>query len=155
MLKVKVLPANLSDREGGKQLLEELHKERPALKLHLFADGGYQGPWEAWVKANIGFTVEIVKRSDFNVRGYRLPAGQELTEEQIKTFRGHRSFVVVKKRWIVERSIAWMTFQRRLNRDYELLPDTTEAWVILTFIRLMIRRLAQPLCQPEPSQIAA
>ncbi|WP_424952441.1 hypothetical protein [Deinococcus sp.] len=50
---------------------------------------------------------------------------------------------MVKKRWIVERSIAWMTFQRRLNRDYELLPDTTEAWVIFTFIRLMIRRLAQ------------
>ncbi len=143
LLKVKVLPANLSDREGGKQLLEELHKEQPVLKLHLFADGGYQGPWEAWVKANIGFTVEIVKRSDFNVRGYRLPEGKELTEEQIKTFRGHRSVVVVKKRWIVERSLAWMTFQRRLNREYELLPDTTEAWVILTFIRLMIRRLAQ------------
>lgn len=111
------------------------------------------------MKANIGFTVEIVKRSDFNVRGYRLPVGQELTEEQIKTFRGHRNFVLVKKRWIVERSIAWIRFlgrtarmstlarfQRRLNRDYELLPDITEAWVMLTFIRLMIRRLVQPLC---------
>ncbi len=104
MLKVKVLPANLSDREGGKQLREELHEKQPSLKLHLFADGGYQGPWEAWVKANMGFTVEIVKRSDFNVRGYRLPEGQELSEAQIKTFRGHRSFEVVKKRWIVERS---------------------------------------------------
>ena len=71
------------------------------------------------------------------------------------TFRGHRSFEVVKKRWIIERSIAWMTFQRRLNRDYELLPETTEAWVILTFIRLMIRRLAQLTVQPEPNQVAA
>ena len=141
---MKVLPANLSDREGGKQLLTELHEEQPALKLHLYADGGYQGPWEAWVKSSVDFTVEIVKRSDFNVRGYWLLKGQELTEEQIKTFRGHRSFEIVKKRWIIERSIAWMTFQRRLNRDYELLPDTTEAWVMLTFIRLMIRRLAQP-----------
>ena len=81
------------------------------------------------------------------MRGDWLPAGQELTKEltgeQIETFRGHRSFVVVKKRWIVERSLAWMTFHRRLNRDYELLPDTTEAWVTLTFIRLMIRRLSQ------------
>lgn len=155
LLKVKVLPANLSDREGGKQLLEELHNEQPALKLHLYADGGYQGKWEAWVKSTLDFTVEIVKRSDFNVRGYWLPAGQELTEEQIKTFRGYRSFEVVKKRWIVERSIAWMTFQRRLNREYDLLPDTTEAWVMLTFIRLMIRRLAQPPVQFVPSQAAA
>ena len=62
---------------------------------------------------------------------------------------------MVKKRWTVERSIAWMMFQRRLNRDYEVLPATTGAWVTLTFIRLMVRRLAQPLDQPEPSQVAA
>ena len=112
----------------------------------LDADGGCRGLWEAWVKSTLDFTVEIVNRSDFNVRGYWLPAGQELTEEQINTFRGHRSFEVVKKRWIVERSIAWMTFQRRLNRNDELLPETTEAWVTLPFIRLMIRRLAaEPL----------
>ena len=120
--------------------------KHPSLKLHLYADGGYQGPWEAWVKSTIDFTVEVVERSDFNVQGYWLPTGQEPTEEQIRTLRDHRSFEVVKKRWIVERSIAWITFQRRLNRDYELVPETTEAWVMLTFIRLMIRRLAaEPL----------
>ena len=102
------------------------------------------------MKSPTDFTVEIVKRSDFNVRGYRLPAGQELTEEQIKTFHAHRSFEVVKKRWTVERSIAWMTFQRRLNRDYQLLPAPTEAWVMLTFIRLMIRRLA---AEPLPAAV--
>ena len=124
VLKVKVLPANLSDREGGQQLLLELHAQYrlhaqyPTLKRHLFADGGYQGKWEAWVKTNVGFTVEIVKRSDADTRGHWLPKGQVSTEEQIKTFRGHRSFQVVKKRWIVERSFAWLTFQRRLNRDY-------------------------------------
>ena len=88
------------------------------------------------------------------MHGYWLPAGQELTEEQIKTFRGYRTFVV-KKRWIVECGIAWMTFQHRLNRECDLLPNTTEAWVMLTFIRLMIRRLAQPIDQPVPSQTAA
>ena len=101
LLKVKVLPANLSDREGGKQLLEELHNEQPALKLHLYADGGYQGKWVVWVKSIVDFTVEIVERSDFNVHGYWLPAGQELTEEQIKTFQGYRTFEVLKKRWSV------------------------------------------------------
>ena len=48
-----------------------------------------------------------------------------------------------------------MTFQCRLNREYDLLPNTTEAWVMLTFIRLMIRRLAQPPIQFEPSQVVA
>ena len=101
LLKVKVLPANLSDREGGKQLLKELHNEQTALKLHLYADGGYQGKWVVWVKSIVDFTVEIVERSDFNVHGYWLPAGQELTEEQIKTFQGYRTFEVLKKRWSV------------------------------------------------------
>ena len=98
------------------------------------------------MKFNVDFTVEIVKRSDVNTRGYWAPEGQVLTEEQIKTFRGHRSFQVVKKRWIVERSFAWLTFQRRLNRDYDFHPETTESWVHLAFIRMMIRRLtAVPL----------
>ena len=94
------------------------------------------------MKSNVDFTVEIVKRSDAITRGYWIPNGQVLTEEQIKTFRGHRSFQVVKKRWIVERSFAWLTFQRRLNRDYDFLPETTESWVHLAFIQMMIRRLA-------------
>ncbi|THF70342.1 hypothetical protein E7T06_07675 [Deinococcus sp. Arct2-2] len=85
------------------------------------------------------------QRSDANTRGYWLPEGQELIEEQIKTFRGHRGFVVIKKRWVVERSFAWLSFNRRLNRD--LVPQTTEALIFLAFIRCMIRRLtavAQP-----------
>ena len=94
------------------------------------------------MKSNVDFIVEIVKRSDANTRGYWALEGQVLTEEQIRTFRGHRSFQVVKKRWIVERSFAWLTFQRRLNRDYDFLPETTESWVHLAFIRMMIRRLA-------------
>ncbi|THF68099.1 hypothetical protein E7T06_18100 [Deinococcus sp. Arct2-2] len=112
------------------------------MKLHLFADGGYKGKWEGWVKTTLGYTVEIVQRSDANTRGYWLPEGQELTEAQIKTFRGHRGFVVIKKRWVVERSFAWLSFDRRLNREYDLLPQTTEAFIFLAFIRCMIRRLA-------------
>ena len=117
-------------------------------------DVAYKRPLKAarQPKCNTVFTIWKLL---LNVRGYWLPTEQELTKEQIKTFRGHRSFVVVRKRWIVERSIAWTTFQRRLNRDYEFLSDTTEAWVTLTFVRLMIRRLAQPLDQPEHSQTAA
>ncbi|WP_415790382.1 transposase, partial [Deinococcus saxicola] len=60
----------------------------------------------------------------------------------IKTFKGHREFVVIKKRWIVERSFAWCSFDRRLNREYDLLAETTEALILLSFIRRMIRQLA-------------
>ncbi|WP_240740969.1 transposase [Deinococcus sp. Arct2-2] len=142
LLGVKVLPANITDREGSQQLLQELRQNQPQMKLHLFADGGYKGKWEGWVKTTLGYSVEIVQRSDANTRGYWLPQGQELTEEQIKTFRGHRGFVVIKKRWVVERSFAWLSFDRRLNREYDLLPQTTEAFIFLAFIRCMIRRLA-------------
>lgn len=142
LLGVKVLPANISDREGSKQLLTELRQQQPQMLLHIFADGGYRGPWEAWVKTTTGYSVEIVQRPDANTRGYWLPKGQELTPEQIKTFRGHREFIVIKKRWIVERSFAWLSFERRLNREYDLLPQTTEAFIFLSFIRRMIRKLA-------------
>lgn len=142
LLGVKVLPADITDRDGSQQLLLELRYKQPQMKLHLFADGGYKGKWEGWVKTNIGYTVEIVQRPDANTRGYWLPEGQELTPEQIKTFHGHRGFVVIKKRWIVERSFAWLSFERRLNREYDLLPATTEAFIMLSFIRRMLRRLA-------------
>ncbi len=112
------------------------------MKLHLFADGGYKGKWEAWVKSTLGYSVEIVQRPDANTRGYWLLEGQELTEAQVKTFRGHREFIVVKKRWIVERSFAWLSFDRRLNRKYDLLPETTEAFILLSFVRRVLRRLA-------------
>lgn len=98
---------------------------------------GKAGSKRPWV-----YSVEIVQRSDANTRRYWLPEKQELTEEQIKTFRGHRGCVVIKKRWVVERSFAWLSFDRRLNREYDLLPQTTEAFIFLAFIRRMIRRLA-------------
>jgi len=50
--------------------------------------------------------------------------------------------VVIKKRWVMERSFAWLSFDRRLSREYDLLPQTTEAFIQLSFIRRMLRRLA-------------
>lgn len=142
LLGVTVTAANISDREGGKVLLRPVHLSQPQWSLHLFVDGGYAGPWEAWVKSTLGFSVEVVRRADANTRGYWLPVGQELTEEQIKTFRGYRTFKVLRKRWVVERSFAWLSFDRRLNREYDLLPSTTAAFIVVAFVRLMIRRLA-------------
>nr|WP_246581206.1 transposase [Deinococcus aestuarii] len=66
LLGVKVLPANITDRAGSQQLLQELHQKQTQMKLHLFADGGYKGKWEAWVNITLGYSVESVQRPDAN-----------------------------------------------------------------------------------------
>jgi putative transposase len=89
---------------------------------HLWADGAYAGPLVNWVRAlrpQRPICLEITKRSD-NARG----------------------FVVIPKRWIVERTFGWFNHYRRLSKDYELLPDTSVALIQVTMIHLMIRRLA-------------
>jgi transposase len=90
----------------------------------IFADGGYQGPRVAQAAARSGqWTVQIVKRNDL-----------------------HR-FVVLPKRWIVERTFAWMSRNRRLARDFERYARTTAAFVRLAMIKIMLRRLTKPsLC---------
>nr|WP_275054168.1 transposase [Calidithermus terrae] len=66
----------------------------------------------------------------------------DLIEELRQKTRDHRSFVVIPRRWVVERTFAWLSFNRRLNRDYELLPKTTETLIYRAMIRLMVRRSA-------------
>lgn len=145
LLRVRVLAANLTDREGGKLLLEGIGSVFTRLG-HLFVDGGYQGKWVQWVKETLGWTVEVVQRADANFRGIYWPDGvpmpPELAAELRKKTRGYRSFVVIPRRWVVERTLAWLSFYRRLNRDYEFLPETTETFVYTAMIRLMVRRLA-------------
>jgi transposase len=86
-----------------------------------FADGGYQGPKLATLAAATGaWSIEIVKRRD-----------------------AHR-FVVLPKRWIVERTFAWISRDRRLARDFERYGRSVAAWIRLVMIRIMLRRLARP-----------
>lgn len=84
----------------------------------VWADGGYRGQLVQWTMAVCKWVLEIVKRTD-DVKG----------------------FTVLPRRWVVERSLAWYTRCRRLTRDFEGLEETTEAWVYLASIRLMLRRL--------------
>jgi transposase len=87
----------------------------------IFADGGYQGPKAAAAAARTGrWTIEIVKRSD-----------------------AARGFEIVPKRWIVERTIAWISHFRRLARDFERYARTVEAFIRLAMIRIMLRRLTR------------
>jgi putative transposase len=118
ILAVLVHAGDIQDRDGARLVLERLHDRFPRLKL-IWADGGYAGKLVDWVKATCRWTLEIVKRSD-DIAG----------------------FVVLPKRWIVERTFSWLYRYRRLSKDYEQLPENSEAMILIAMINLMSRRLA-------------
>jgi transposase len=122
LLHVIVHPADIQDRDGGILVMATLFGMFPFLKT-LFADSGYQGPKFAKALAKVlpHLDVEIVKRSD-QVSG----------------------FVVLPKRWIVERTIAWLNRCRRLAKDWECLNRKALAFLRLASIRLMLRKLCNP-----------
>ena len=120
LLSIVVHPANVQDRDGARDLLCRARRSFPFIE-RIFADAGYQGPKMAKLISDTGrWTLEIVKRSD-----------------------AHR-FVVLPKRWIVERTFAWISRNRRLARDFERYARTVAAFVRLAMIRLMLRRLTKP-----------
>jgi transposase len=124
MLNVVVHPADVQDRDGGLLVLQAVRKLFPFVE-RIFADGGYQGAATAAAVRALGpWQIEIVKRTDL-----------------------HR-FVVLPKRWIVERTFSWIGRNRRLSKDYENRTRFAVAYLRLAMIRLMLRRLIQtPLCQ--------
>jgi transposase len=116
-----VHPADIQDRDGGGLVMATLFGLYPFL-LKIYADGGYQGPvFQSAVKAVIAdLNVEIVKRSDHA-----------------------KGFVVLPKRWVVERTFAWLNRCRRLAKDWECLNRKARAYLLLASIRLMLRRLGR------------
>jgi transposase len=119
LLGVSVHAADIQDRDGTHDLLRGARRRFPFIEK-IFADGGYQGPKMAKTVANTGcWKIEIVKRSDL------------------------RRFVVLPKRWIVERTFAWISRNRRLMRDFERYTITVAAFVRLAMIRIMLRRLTR------------
>lgn len=118
LLAVIVLPANSTDRAGLQQLLLTYRWHWPRLET-IWADGGYAGPLAWWVVSTfLLLHLVIVKRSD-NSKG----------------------FVVQPKRWVVERTFAWLARFRRLSKDYEFQTDSSEAMIYLAMSRIMLRRL--------------
>ena len=117
-----VHPADIQDRDGGIVLMATLFGMYPFLQT-LIADAAYQGPKFHRALATIlpYLQVEIVKRAD-----------------QVK------GFAVLPKRWIVERTIAWLNRCRRLAKDWECLNRKARAFLYLASIRLMLRKLCNP-----------
>ena len=124
--------ANISDRNAVHLVLTGLTVLFPRL-CHLWVDAGYSGKGAAWVREVLGWTVEVVKRPP---RWMWLPAGAE--PPPMPT-----GFQVLKRRWVVERTFAWLGRYRRLSKDYEVLPASEEAWIYLATTNLLVRRLAR------------
>jgi putative transposase len=117
LLKVVVHSAGIQDRDGAKLVLKGCKELFPRL-IKVWADGGYRGQLVEWVRKECGVTLEIVLRSD-----------------------DQKGFKVLPRRWVVERTFAWIGRCRRLAKDYDLLPETGETWMYLAMTHLMLRRL--------------
>ena len=126
-----VHPADLSDRTAVHLPLVGLADVCPRL-CHIWVDAGYTGTGVEWIEATLSWSVEVVKRPPrrswwpVDSDPPALPSG----------------FQVLPRRWVVERTFAWLGRYRRLSKDYEVLPATTEAWMYLAMSNLMTARLA-------------
>jgi transposase len=124
----EIHPADIQDRDGAVLVIEAIHNLFPWLR-HLFADGAYAGQKFRDALAKFGdWTVEIVKRSDH-------AAG----------------FEVLPRRWVVERTLAWLNRNRRLAKDFEASIASAKAWLIIASVQLLIRRVVYSECNQSDS----
>ncbi len=114
--------ADVQDREGAKWALAKASWKADRLKV-VRADGGYAGKFVEWMRSACGWLMEVVRRS--------------------KGCPGlHPGFILLPKRWVVERTFAWLSQHRRLSKDYEYLTESSEAVIHIAMIGIMLRRLA-------------
>lgn len=118
VLAVVVTAASVQDREGARLLLRRLGGACKKLRL-IWVDGSYRGQLLDWVTERFGFRLRPVLRNDTQ-----------------------KGFVILPRRWVVERTFGWLVGNRRLSKDYERLPASSEAMIYIAMTRLMLRRLA-------------
>lgn len=134
ILRVAVHPADIQDRDGGKLVLQDLREDYPNLD-HVWADRGYTGGLIRWAKEHAKVHVEVVYPWWRQAERY--------APEALEGVKRDKTFNVLPRRWVVERTFAWLGKCRRLSKDYEALPETTEVLVYLAMIRLMVKRLTR------------
>ena len=118
LITVVVTAASVSDADGARQVFRRMGG--PGKKLRkIWVDGMYRGQLLEWVAEHLWFRLEPVMRPE-----------------------GQKGFLLLPRRWVVERTFAWLTQCRRLSKDYEVLPATSEALIYLAMTRVMLRRLA-------------
>lgn len=132
LLKVKVHEAGMSDSAGSKLVLEGLSGWFPRMRK-VWADYAYRGLKE-WMRTTLGWDLEVVRHG---WSGRVWVVGDQEPPSRPK------GFVVLPRRWVVERTFAWLNLQRRLSKDYEALCETTEIWIYISMTCLTLRRLAR------------
>jgi putative transposase len=132
LLATLVVPASVQDRDGGRRILVDHYFAHHRCR-RLWADGGFSGWFVEWAATIMKTTVSIIRKKP-----------------------GQTHFEVLPKRWIVERTISWITAHRRLARDYERDPSVSESFIHWTMIRIMIRRIARrtPIKRWTPVAVA-
>jgi putative transposase len=122
LVMANVTSANVQDVHAGKQTISKLKEKQDLLGRlkKIIADGGYRGELVSWVKENLNADMEIVLK-----------------------LGGQKGFQVLPKRWVIERTNAWVSRNRRLARDYERRTESSEAFIYVAMIRLCLRRLAR------------
>jgi transposase len=129
VLLAHVHAADVPDRAGARRLIEAAPANAlPRLEL-VWADGAYTGPFATWLADTRGWRIEMPHHRQRQAWRYGL-------EERPKGFQ------VIPRRWVVERTFAWLSRSRRLARDYERLPETGEAMIHAAMSRIMLRRVA-------------
>jgi putative transposase len=120
LLAVVVHSAAIQDRDGAKLVFFKAATLFPMMKL-VWADGGYAGKLVEWLTRYCGWILEIVRKLE-----------------------GQVGFQLLPKRWLVERTFAWLAHYRRLSKDYEELVENSEAMIQIAMIQLMLHRLCRP-----------
>ena len=150
VLKAKVHVANVVDQEGIKELLDGAKELFPRLS-HLWLDAAYRGEEKGrgWVEKVLGWTVDLVERPrkpapeevlKSSWAGQWRQEGVEVDWEKLLPAKGLQ---VLPRRWVVERTFSWIDHNRRMSKDYERLPETSEAFIYVAMSRLMARRLVR------------
>ena len=137
LLAVKVHAANILDRHGAPLLLAPLAGRFPRLQL-IWADTGYNGKCKEWIKEHLGVEVEIVNHPWTGIKGTWAPIGEKVDWDKIIP----KGFHILPRRWVVERTNAWISRCRRLARDFEGLCASAEAFIFIAMSKLMLTRLA-------------
>jgi putative transposase len=147
VLKAKVHSAKVPDQDGLR-LLPESARAKLSHLSHLWVDAGYQGRSRRWAEEVMGLNVEVVRKPPKPVpeevaKVWAQESAKEGKEVDWQRLMPPRGFQVLPRRWVVERTFAWITHNRRMSKDYERLCATGEAFVYVAMTRLMVRRLAR------------
>ncbi len=127
--------ANINDSKGGRFVMDAAHAQFPNLRM-LWVDQGYRGPYWKWLQLDRQLVVEVIAQ---RYRAYVQAHARDVPESPPARWR----FPPAPRRWVVERTFAWLGRYRRFSKDYEYLPATSEAYIYAAMSHRMVRRLAR------------